>query len=117
MSTDKAKRQKAWTTEEAQRHIEAHASSGQSMAAYGRTKGIDAGRLWWWRRKLRQEQLQAADKVFVPLVVSRAAETKTPGNDRCIEVRLSGSRTLEVRPGFDPTTLQQLVMTLEKIPC
>lgn len=117
MDSNKAKRRKSWSNKEARKHIDALASSGESMAAYARANGIDAGRLWWWKRKLQPKAKQTIAETFVPIGVNHRQVESPPQTDDCIEVRLLRGQRIAVRPGFDATTLQQVVQIMEQIPC
>jgi len=58
-----------WTTEHAQRVVDAWERSG-SGAAFARSIGVVAQRLFWWRRRLeRLGARRAAKAALVPVVV------------------------------------------------
>lgn len=59
-----------WTTEHAQRVVDAWERSGKSGAAFARSIGVVAQRLFWWRRRLqRLGARRAAKAALVPVVV------------------------------------------------
>lgn len=67
-----AKRVKAerWTTEHAQRVVGAWERSGKSGAAFARSIGVVAQRLFWWRRRLEKLGVRgSARAALVPVVV------------------------------------------------
>lgn len=85
--------------------------SGLSVRAFCALHGLEQPSFYSWRRQIKQRDAAAA--TFVPVQVVTDTE---PVPTRSFEVVLSGGRTLRVAPGFDPTTLRQLLAVLEEVP-
>ena len=85
--------------------------SGLSVQAFCARRGLATPSFYAWRRTL--EQRVAAKTAFVPVqVVADAVPTQT-----CALVMvLPNSWTVRVAPGFDATTLRQLLAVLEGRP-
>lgn len=59
-----------WTAEHAQRVVDAWERSGKSGAAFARSIGVVAQRLFWWRRRLERLAARRPPKAaLVPVVV------------------------------------------------
>jgi len=65
-----------WTEEQARRALQAWEQSGESGAAYARSIGIVAQRLYWWRRRLSN---RAAPTTLVPVAVRGVAQASPSG--------------------------------------
>lgn len=61
-----------WTEEQARTVLHAWEQSGQSGAAYARSVGVVAQRLYWWRRRLLTNG--AAMTTLVPVAVRGATQ-------------------------------------------
>ena len=87
-------------------------TSGLSVRAFWERRGLTVASFYAWRRVLER---RAAEKpVFLPVqVVADAVPTQTCA----LEVVLPDGRTVRVAPGFDTTTLRQLLAVLEGRPC
>jgi hypothetical protein len=69
-----------------------------------------------WRRLLAERgAVVPAGEAAVPLFVP--VEVEANGCHSSIEVVLAQGQRLQVRPGFDPATLAQIVAVLEGRPC
>lgn len=94
-----------WTEEQARGALAALDASGLSPFAFAKREGLDAQRLYRWRRRLaRVGSTGRAAPAFVE-VRSRSCEQ--------IEVVLGSGRTLRVLATIDPSVLRRLVETLE----
>ena len=84
--------------------------SGQSVASFGRQRGVRASQLYGWKKRIRER----TGSGFVE--VRSGGEQAGVGFRRngAIEVRLQGGRGLLVEPGFDPEHLQALLTVLER---
>jgi hypothetical protein len=78
-------------------------NSGLPVVTYCWRMKIPQTSFYAWRRKLRD----AVTFAEVKLAPAPAAE------GRGLELRLTGGRSILVRPGFDPQTLRELLATLE----
>jgi transposase len=93
-----------------------------SVRAFCERHQLSEPSFYCWRRTLRQRGLlgtQAADDAghtqspaFVQLSVGAAAVAA-----KSIDVILTKGRRLRIRPGFDATTLRQLLRVLEEPAC
>jgi hypothetical protein len=94
------------------RWIGAWQTSGLSVRAFCDQRGLTVASFYAWRRVLER---RAAEKAaFVPVqVVVDAVPTQTCA----LEVILLDGRTVRVAPGFDATTVRQLLAVLEGRPC
>ncbi len=65
-------RDRRWTEADGRRVLAAQARSGQSVAAFAREHGLDAQRVFWWRRRLGDVSGQdaAESMTFAPVVVT-----------------------------------------------
>src|SRR4051794_8717606 len=88
-------------------------SSGSSVAAFCARPGLSPARFYAWRRTARRRDAERT--AFVPMhVVADAAATPV----RPLEVVLADGPVVRVAPGFDATTLRQLLAVLrEEGPC
>jgi len=87
-------------------------ASGLSVRAFCDRRGLALPSFYAWRRTL--ERRAAEVPAFVPVqVVADAASAQTSA----LEVVLADGRAVRVAPGFDATTLRQLLAVLEGRPC
>jgi Transposase. len=87
-------------------------TSGQSVAAFCRTREVSEGLFYYWRKRLRE----AAAAEFVEVHVAKAQPRPQPsraGLASTIEVRLSNGRSLIVPPEFDASHLRALLAVVE----
>jgi len=94
-----------WTVAEARAALAAVDESGLSINAFAARQGIDAQRLYYWRRRLAGEGLVAQPPPeFVEL---------RPQRPEPVEVMLRSGRVLRVAESIDPVVLIRLVAALE----
>jgi hypothetical protein len=86
-------------------------SSGQTVAAFCRDRGIRDSQFYDWKKRVREGE--AAEFVEVKVQASSEQRTPAPGGYPAIEVRLSKGRSLLVGPGFDASHLRALLAVLE----
>lgn len=79
-------------------------ASGQSVAAWCAENNIKPNQLWYWLRKEKQHHSEATIS-WLPVDLSEA------GLQNSLLVRV-GRVAVEVRPGFDPKLLVDVVNTL-----
>ena len=86
-------------------------SSGQTVAAFCRDRGIRDSQFYDWKKRVREGE--AAE--FVEVKVKASSEQRTPAPERypAIEIRLSKGRCILVEPGFDASHLRALLAVLE----
>lgn len=87
-------------------------ASGQSVAAFCRTREVPEPQFHYWKKRLREE----ARPQFVELEVAKPqlrpkCYSSTLGS--AIEVRLSNGRSLMVPPDFDANHLRALLAIVE----
>ncbi len=87
--------------------VRQQANSGQSAAGFCRERGISVTHFFEWRRKLSEAESKEGQFVEVRLA---------PAQNRALEVRLAGGRSVMVEPGFDAGHLRAVVAALEQRP-
>ena len=85
--------------------------SRSSVAAFCARHGLSPARFYAWRRTLQRRDAQPAPFVPVPVVPDRASTPASP-----LEVVLTDGRLVRVSPGFDATTLRQVLAVLREGP-
>ena len=103
------KRRARRTGKEVQRLVEEFISGGMKRSEFCRTRGLSSGTL---QRHLKVGKQRARQ---IPQLVAVELEQKAAQKANAIEVVLAGGRRVEVRPGFDATTLQALIAVLERV--
>ena len=108
-------------------HLAAWRQSGQTVRAYCRAEGLSEPSFYAWRRTLSQQRrTTAANRPAAPAkpVLSTAASAFVPVRlvdpptvTPPVEVVLRGGRLLRVSVGFSASTLRDLVVVLEDLPC
>ncbi len=92
---------RAWTREEAERAVAACEASGMTTAAFARQHGATAGRLLYWRKRLREE------------------EKEVTGGGRLLPVRVvepGQARLVEREPGRTVLVEGRLRVEMEGVP-
>jgi hypothetical protein len=89
-------------------------SSGLTIAAYCRQRGVSPVRYRWWKGELKRRDRSRA--VIAPFAEVRGAVVQFLETSS-LEVALPGERRIVVRPGFDAGTLAEVVRVLESVPC
>jgi len=102
------KRRTRRTGKEVQRLVEEFISGGMKRSEFCRTRGLSPGTL---RRHLKGGKQRARQ---IPRLVAVELEQKAAQKANAIEVVLARGRRVEVRPGFDATTLQAVIAVLER---
>jgi len=86
--------------------------SGQSMAAFCRTRELRPGQFYYWKRRLQE----VARSGFVEVRVAKPQLRPSPFRSvvgSTIEVRLSNGRSLLVAPEFEASHLRALLAVVE----
>jgi len=102
------KRRTRRTGKEVQRLVEEFISGGMKRSEFCRTRGLSSGTL---QRHLKVGKQRARQ---IPQLVAVELEQKAAQKANAIEVVLARGRRVEVRPGFDATTLQAVIAVLER---
>ena len=99
-----------WTVADARAALAGLDESGLSLNAFAVRQGIDAQRLYYWRRRLSGDDLVAQPPPdFVEL---------RPQGPEPVEVVLRSGRVLRVAESIDSAVLIRLVVALEHVePC
>ena len=94
---------------EVQRLVEEFISGGMKPSEFCRTRGLSPGTL---QRHLKGGKQRARQ---IPRLVAVELEQKAAQKANAIEVVLARGRRVEVRPGFDASTLQAVIAVLERV--
>jgi hypothetical protein len=89
--------------------ISEQASSGQTIAAFCRARGLTTSQFYTWRKRL----CGTAAERFLEVQVVKAPALPSPSSRRAIEVCLAEGRRILVEPGFDVKHLRAVVAALE----
>jgi hypothetical protein len=100
-----ARKEQQW-----RRWIESWRASGLSVRAFCARHGLAQPSFYAWRRELQRRDTE--QPAFVPVCVLGEDLPARGG----VDVVLRGGRTVRVGPGFDATTLRQVVAVLEEGP-
>ena len=84
-------------------------TSGLSVRAFCRLRGLSEPSFYAWRRSLQQRPATT----FVPV---RVVADQAPAPSSCFELVLANGRTVRVAPGFEAAALRQLLAVLEEVP-
>ncbi len=86
-------------------------SSGQTVAAFCRDRGIRGSQFYDWKKRVRE----AETAKFVEVKVKESSEQRKPAPERypAIEILLNKGRSLLVEFGFDASHLRALLAVLE----
>ena len=99
-----------------QDHINSWQQSGLNQAEYCRQQGLGAASFTYWKKKLSLASNKSTRPRFYPLTVQDQPKLRTSSNNSGLRLVVGGSRLkIEVENNFSPTTLLQLVTTLEKL--
>jgi transposase-like protein len=93
-----------WTSADAQVLLKALVASGLSVNAFATRQGIDAQRLYFWKRRLETEARSLATPRFVEVMARSAA---------AVEVVLRSGRVLRISTAIDTPTLRRLIEAFE----
>jgi hypothetical protein len=100
------------TREERLEQVRRWIGSGLSGAEFGRTVGIPAGTLAWWRWKFRSEGVSLRPKRKPALSFVEITPAKSVSQSGiAIEVEVAGAR-LRIPDGFDDQTLTRVLCVL-----
>jgi len=83
-------------------------ASGETATAWCAARNINLSRFWYWSRKLRT-QLQKHATEEIQWLSVRMEEPSSKENSLTVQV---GNVRIEVRSGFNPTLLQEVVQAL-----
>ena len=101
------KRRARRTSKEVQQLVEEFISGGMKRSEFCRMRRLTPGTL--------RRHLKGGKQKQTPRLVAVELEQKAAQKANAIEVVLARGRRVEVRPGFDATTLQALIAVLERV--
>lgn len=102
------KRSSPWSIADARAVFVEQAASGLSLREFARREGIDAGRLYRWRRELGEAAERPGAAAPPPVIELRAA----PRPAERVEIVLASGVTLRVTEAIDPAALARLIAAL-----
>lgn len=92
--------------------FEEQAHSGKSIAAFCEEREIRPTQYYWWRRRLNNDPIQSnVTEGFIELFT---ASGNTSGRSSVITLICDHRFRLQINPGFDPTTLKQVLAVLSE---
>lgn len=101
--------------------FKAQEAQGLSAADLAALIGVTPTNIYYWRRRVREQSgrdggvdsgqaVKGLVRIEVDQEPSRQEREELATS---FEIRLENSRTIHIRPGFDPVTLQRIVTALE----
>lgn len=109
-------RRRRWSAADARAALSALASSGMSVGAFAEREGLDAERLYRWRRRFAREHKAAARAAAPPTAPAliELRPTRSPRRAEPVEIVLGSGVILRVAETIDPAALARLVAALER---
>lgn len=98
-----------WAEKEARAALDAHSQSGLSVAEFADREGLDAQRLYSWRRRLSPAPTTAPRFIEVKGIAAAA--------DARFEIELRSGYIVRVPSAFDSDALRRLIAALESSGC
>lgn len=101
--------------EEVRRLVDEFEASGSGRAEFCRNRGLALGTLQRHLRTRRSVTEAVSDRSrLVGVSVSPRLEAVSKPAETNLEVVLAKGRRIGIRPGFDPETLRELILALER---
>lgn len=88
--------------------VAAYRSSGQGVREWCAGNGVKPERLWYWLRRVETGRREGQSSAWLQAVVSFGT---VAGEQAGLLVKV-GKASVEVRPGFDPDLLREVVGAL-----
>lgn len=106
----RTKRASPWSVAQARETLEQVAASGLSVGEYALRHGVDADRLYRWRRRFagEREEVRAVPVAAAPIIELRTA----PRRAEPVEIVLASGVTLRVSEAIEASALARLVAAL-----
>ena len=101
------KRSARWSAQQARKVIDAQVASGLSVHRFARREGIDAERVYRWKRRLTAKT--SAPAAFVEV----RATGVVVGTEQPMELALRSGHRLFFAESVDPSVLRRLLEVLE----
>lgn len=95
-----------------QEHLECWRQSGLSQAEYCRQNDLKPRRWNYWKKNLTMAFSETAVS-FIPVPLSTNLPVAVPGSN--LSLFTANGYKVEVGIGFDPTTLKQLILTVQSL--
>lgn len=95
-----------------QKHLEHWRQSGLSQAEYCRQNSLKPRRWNYWKKNLSRKIIDTSVS-FVPVKIPSTLPVAVPKSN--LSVLTSNGYKVEVGIGFDPTTLKQLILTVQSL--
>jgi hypothetical protein len=95
--------QEIWTE-----RIRAYQASGQTMKAWSEAHNVTLHQFKYWLYKAQKQERAAVTPTFRPVTVIRSAQT---GHTDSLQIQVGAAR-IDVRPGFEPDLLREVVAAL-----
>ena len=95
-----------------QEHLERRGQSGLSQAEYCRQNGLKPRRWNYWKKNLSRVRNET-EVSFIPVPLSTNLPIPVPGSN--LSLFTPNGYKVEVGIGFDPTTLKQLILTVQSL--
>jgi transposase-like protein len=99
-----------WTEGEAREVLASLERSGETVAAFAAERGLDAQRLYYWRRRVA-----GGDPITFHELVVRPSSSALQGAP--FEIVLGSSLVVRVPPSFDAEALRRLLEVLQAQTC
>jgi hypothetical protein len=96
-----------------QEHLERWRQSGLSQAEYCRQNNLKPRRWNYWKKNLARKISGDTGVSFVPVKISSTLPVAVPRSN--LSLLTSNGYKVEVGIGFDPTTLKQLILTVQSL--
>src|ERR1700679_412056 len=100
-----------WTEQDGRHALAALQRSGKTVGVFAAEHGIDAQRLYSWRRRLGG----AERTTFQELIVRPTARVSVTGGDAPFELVLASGIVIRVPPFFDAAALQRLLEVVRPV--
>ena len=99
-----------WTESDAREVLGALDRSGKTLAAFCAEHGLDAQRMYYWRRRLAEGEATTFQELIVRPIQGRA-----PGADQePFEIQLPSGESIRVPARFEAAALARLLEVLSK---
>jgi hypothetical protein len=99
-----------WTERDARAVLAALDRSGKTLAAFCAERGLDAQRMYYWRRRLAGGE----GTTFQELIVRPVHDRSPGGDEEPFEIQLPSGESIRVPARFEAAALARLLEVLSK---